>query len=181
MCTFCNKPLCCGIMMLTCRCYAPFLDTFRMRCTFSMPHHKMVVVVVVDQFIYPAIYLFACAYTCLQHSICLGPAQNVELECPRDRTGYIYFENLPLPPGSGLPLPWPFRLYVAVYRQKITHYSSTQYQCQNSEEVQSVRCLLPQGCRTFQNERQASGITREATLHSLLFMLGNTRTPQDPI
>ena len=112
MCTFCNKPQYCRIMMLTCGCYVPFLGTFCMRCAFSMPHHRMVVVVV-------AIYLFTQPYTYLRmpvpaYSICLGPAQNVG--CPHDRTGYSYFENLPLPPGSSLLLPWPFRLYIAVYR-----------------------------------------------------------------
>ena len=45
-------------------------------------------------------------------------------------------------------------------------YDSTQCQC--SERVQSVKHLLL-GCRLYQGERRQAGITRETTLHSLLF------------
>ena len=39
--------------------------------------------------------------------------------------------------------------------------------------------LLLLGCRTYQNEREAAGITRETTLHSLLFTLEGTTVLQE--
>ena len=43
----------------------------------------------------------------------------------------------------------------------------------SARRVQSVKHLLL-GCRAYQNERGAAGITRETTLHSLLFASGGT-------
>ena len=56
--------------------------------------------------------------------------------------------------------------YFRAFLARLPNYSSTQCQC--SERIQSVKHLLL-GCRTYQSEREAAGITRETTLHSLLF------------
>ena len=56
--------------------------------------------------------------------------------------------------------------YFRAFLARLPNYSSTQCQC--SERIQSVKHLLL-GCRTYWNEREAAGITRETTLHSLLF------------
>ena len=59
---------------------------------------------------------------------------------------------------------------------RLPNYSSTQRQC--SARVQSVKHLLL-GCRTYQNEREAAGIIRETTLHSLLFTSKGTTMLRD--
>ena len=56
--------------------------------------------------------------------------------------------------------------YFKSFLIRLPPYESTQCQC--SERVQSVRHLLL-GCRLHQDERRQAGITRETTLHSLLF------------
>ena len=56
--------------------------------------------------------------------------------------------------------------YFRAFLARLPSYNSTQCQC--SERVQRVKRLLL-GCRTYQSEREATGITRETTLHTPLF------------
>ena len=66
--------------------------------------------------------------------------------------------------------------YFKAFLACLPNYNSTQCQC--SERIQSVKHLLL-GCRTYQSEREAAGITRETTLHSLLFTSRGTTMLQD--
>ena len=66
--------------------------------------------------------------------------------------------------------------YFRAFLARLPNYSSTHCQC--SERIQSVKHLLL-GCRTYQNEREAAGITRETTLHSLLYISRGTTILQD--
>ena len=68
--------------------------------------------------------------------------------------------------------------YFRALLARLPSYNSTQCQC--SERVQSVDYLLL-GCRTYQSEREAVGITRETTLHSLLFTPKGTTMLQNLI
>ena len=66
--------------------------------------------------------------------------------------------------------------YFRAFSARLQSYNSTQRQC--SERIQSVKHLLLR-CRTYQNEREAAGITRETTLHSLLFTSKGTTMLQN--
>ena len=66
--------------------------------------------------------------------------------------------------------------YFSAFLARLPNYSSTQCQCPG--RIQSVKHLLL-GCRTYRNEREAAGITRETTLHSLIFTSRGTTTLQD--
>ena len=59
--------------------------------------------------------------------------------------------------------------YFRSFLLRLPSYDSTQCQC--SERVQNVKHLLL-GCTLYQDERRHAGITRETTLHSLLFTRG---------
>ena len=66
--------------------------------------------------------------------------------------------------------------YFKSFLIRLPAYDSIQCQC--SERAQSVKHLLL-GCRLYQDERQQAGITRETTLHSLLFTPRGTTILQD--
>ena len=66
--------------------------------------------------------------------------------------------------------------YFRSFLIRLPSYDSTQCQC--SERVQNVKHLLL-GCRLYQDERRHAGITRETTLHSLLFTPRGVTALQD--
>ena len=66
--------------------------------------------------------------------------------------------------------------YFRSFLIRFPSYDSTQCQC--SERVQNDKHLLL-GCRLYQDERRHAGITRETTLHSLLFTPREVTALQD--
>ena len=56
--------------------------------------------------------------------------------------------------------------YFKSYLIRLPQYDSTRCQC--SEGIQAVKHLLL-GCQLYKDVRRKSGITRDTTLHSLLF------------